>query len=82
MPRQDPAERFRKAQDRSDIARAELRAAQAALAVQGRKADTRRKIVLGAVVLADATTNPSVARSLADVVARLEGRNRDAFARW
>ena len=59
---------------------ARIKELEAQIAARRRKADTRRKIVLGGGVLARATAGPGASRDVVrDAVRHMSRRDRDAF---
>lgn len=80
MPRLTPEEKIVKAEQARAKAEEQIRRAKSTLRQADRKADTRRKIILGAALLDAAEKQPGVAKFLAGVVSGLDRPNdRAAF---
>lgn len=76
MPRLTPEQRLAKARE-------ELSRAQAEIKELNRKNETRRKIVLGAMLLADAETQPNIANYVRKLIERLDRpADKAAFQDW
>jgi len=82
MPLPTP-ERIAKARLQADQAKARLQALEARLSQDERKRDTRRKIILGGLLLDAATKDDRYAKVVAALMARIERDNdRKAFEGW
>lgn len=80
MPRLTPEERLEKARQAEAKAKERARQAAADIKKKERSLDTRRKIVLGAALLEAAERNPTTARFIENIVARLDRpHDRAAF---
>ena len=82
MPRLSDEERLERAKEAKAKAVAEIRAASAKLRASDRKADTRRKIILGAMLIEEARTNLPMANWIRKKVGKLKGREKDLFGDW
>lgn len=82
MPLPTP-ERIAKARLQAEQAKARLQALEARLSQDERKRDTRRKIILGGLLLAAATKDDRYAKVVSALLARIERDNdRRAFQGW
>lgn len=80
MPRLKPEERIAKAQQDQARAAEQIKRAKAQLKDADRRADTRRKIILGAWLLDVASRSPATADRIEKFVSSLErAADRDAF---
>jgi hypothetical protein len=76
-------ERIEKARLQAEQAKARLQALQARVGDAERKLDTRRKIILGGLLLDAATKDERYAKVVAALMARIERDNdRKAFEGW
>lgn len=76
MPKLTPEQRLAKAKE--DLARA-----QSAIKEQARKSDTRRKIILGSILIEEAKKKTGTANFIRSVVATLERpSDKAAFEGW
>jgi hypothetical protein len=82
MPRLTPEERLAKAQSDRDRAIAELRVAAGQISARNRKADTRRKIILGGIVMRLMAANEGTNRVMQANIKRLPDRDRALFDGW
>ena len=74
------SERLAAMHDRKRVVEARIKELEAQVETAKRKADTRRKIVLGGGVLARANAGPGPARDVVrDAVRHMSRRDRDAF---
>ena len=74
------ADRLAAMRERKRVVEAQIKELEAQLDTARRKADTHRKIVLGAVVLNRASARPGPARDVVrDTVRHMSRRDRDAF---
>ena len=74
------ADRLAAMHERKRVVEARIKELEAQLDTARRKADTHRKIVLGAVVLNRASARPGPARDVVrDAVRHMSQRDRDAF---
>lgn len=83
MARLTPEQRIEKAAREKAKAEAVIKRAKADLAATERRADTRRKIVLGGALIEAAARDPGAARFVAAVIAGLKRpADRRAFEGW
>lgn len=82
MPRLTDAERLERAKSIKAKAEADMRALTARLQLKDRKADTRRKIILGAMLIEDAKKNPGTSNWVRARVGKLSGRDKTPFDGW
>lgn len=82
MPRLTPEQKLEKAKQDRDEAMARLRSAAGQIAAKSRKKETRRKIILGAIILERALTDPSLMKWLSGKIAKLPEKDRIAFDGW
>lgn len=79
MPRLSTSERVERAKAARDQAEAQLRQATAQMRKEGRRQDTRRKIVLGGALLRMAGSNPTWHEGLKRLIRSLPERDRKLF---
>lgn len=79
MPRLSTSERVERARAARDQAEAQLRQATAQMRKEGRRLDTRRKIVLGAALLQVAGKHAAWHDALRRIIANLPERDRKLF---
>lgn len=82
MARLTPEKRLEKAKAAKARAEAEIRSAAAKLRAEDRKADTRRKIILGGIMLAQSKKRPDLRDWITRHIASLPDRDRAAFDGW
>lgn len=82
MPRLTPEQKLERAKMDRDEAMARLRSAAGQIAAKSRKQDTRRKIIIGGLVLEGVKRNPNLAKWIASQIANLPERDRVAFDGW
>ena len=71
--------KLEKAQEKFDQAKARLRQEQARTKAKERKDDTRRKILLGAALLAEPKINPVVEQQVKELIGRMAERDQALF---
>ena len=71
-----------RAQRQFEQARARLRQLKNRESVKKRKADTRRKILLGGLLIKHARQNPAVERQIREMVEELSERDKKVFTGW
>lgn len=72
-----------KARKRVEQAKARLDALNTRIANEGRRLDTRRKIILGGLLIDAATKDPRYRQALDDLVGRItRDQDHKAFADW
>ncbi len=71
-----------KAQRQLEQAKARVQKLKAKAKAEERKRDTRRKIILGSLVLAQAKRDPDAAAKLAQQIAALPEKEQAAFKNW
>ena len=82
MPPPTP-ERIEKARLKASQAKAQLQALEARLSEASRKLDTRRKIILGGLLIDAASKDERYAKVIAALMARIErDHDRQAFDGW
>lgn len=82
MARLTPEQRLEKAKAAKARAEAEIRSAAAKLRSQDRRKDTRRKILLGGMLMSQARSRPDLARWVQARIAEMPERDRAAFDGW
>lgn len=82
MPRLTPEQRLAKAQKDRDEAMARLQIAAGQVSAKRRKEDTRRKILLGGALIANASENPKIRTLISALIKRLPERDRILFEGW
>ncbi len=77
------SERVEAARLKLDQARNRLRQLEARVAQEERKRDTRRKIILGGLLLDAAAKEPRFSEALAELMTRIQrSQDKAAFAEW
>jgi len=71
-----------KAKEQFEKAKARLKKAQSKVAAQDRKKDTRRKIILGGLILAQAKQNEQTRNWITSKIATLSERDQKLFDGW
>jgi len=71
-----------KAKEQFEKAKARLRKAQSRIAAAERKKDTRRKIILGGLIITKAKESPQSMEWIKNQVASLSERDRELFDDW
>lgn len=74
--------RLEQAEKRLEQAKAQVQRARAAEAQKERKADTRRKVIIGGYVLAKARVDPRFWQFIQNTVAEMSEKDRAAFEGW
>jgi len=86
MPRLTDEERLERARISKERAEAEMRALTARLRSASRKADrkadTRRKIIIGAMFIEEAKKREDVSKWITTRIGKLSDRDKAAFAGW
>lgn len=82
MPRLTPEQQIERARQDKAKAEAKIRAASAKIREADRRADTRRKILIGAAFIAKAAQNESYARALQVLIKEMPDRDRSLFDDW
>lgn len=82
MARLTAQQRLERAKLAKARAEAEIRSAAGKLRADDRRADTRRKIILGGIILGQARARPDLRRWLIAQIAGLPDRDRAAFDGW
>lgn len=82
MARLTAEQRLERARQIKAKAEAEIRSASAKLREDDRRADTRRKIILGAIVIDQAKKAPKFAAWLREQIKILPEKDRKAFEGW
>lgn len=82
MARLTPEQRLEKAKAAKAKAEAEIRSVAAKLRAEDRRADTRRKIILGGIMLAQSKKRPDLRDWITRQIASLPDRDRAAFDGW
>lgn len=79
MPRLSPEDALKKAEQDKAEAERRLKEARAKISKKQRAEDTRRKVIIGAMILADVEKNPSLARYLYSHLVNMSKRDRALF---
>ena len=82
MGRLTAEQRLEKAKAAKAKAEAEIRSVAAKLRAEDRRADTRRKIILGGIMLAQSKKRPDLRDWITRHLAALPDRDRAAFDGW
>jgi len=77
MARKTPAERLAELETRQRVLKDDIRAARSQVRQQERKQDTRRKIIVGAVVLMRMESDPEFAADISRMLDRAVEQPRD-----
>lgn len=82
MAKRTLEQQLAKAKQDKAKAEARIRSAASRMREADRRADARRKIIIGGAILGRAAKNPTWAKALRDLVAALPERDRAAFDGW